>query len=80
MRRRQRKPPAATHSWMQVRARLFCMLGSHDVAQGTWVRQRRGDPLRMLSCEVCLAREHGIFRPPAANDAQVDGRARRAGE
>lgn len=62
MARRRRRIPPDAHFWVQVRSRLFCMLGSHDVAAGQWVRYRRGDVRRFASCETCLA-ERGIERP-----------------
>jgi hypothetical protein len=84
MTRRRERKPFNPHFWTQVRARLYCALGAHDVGPGTWVRERRGDPLRMKSCAACLESQYKIVRPvrpfSMAADAPADVRSRQVGD
>jgi hypothetical protein len=83
-RRTTRKPARDPHYWVNVRLRMFCHLGGHEVAAGAWVRQRRGDYRHLVSCESCLAKA-GVARPnrpftSSADDTAVDVRALRSGD
>lgn len=80
-RRKKPRSTLAAHVWVQVRARLFCALGGHDVPAGGWVRFRRGDYRRMASCEPCLAKA-GVYRPARSFtmvDDGPDAKARQSG-
>jgi hypothetical protein len=58
-------------------------LGDHDVQSGWWVRMRRYDMRRLVSCEGCL-KASGITRPNRSftfrGDDSVDVRSRQSGE
>jgi hypothetical protein len=83
MKRSQSKKPTDPHFWSMVRIKLYCSLGAHHVAAGTWVRQRRGDHMRAASCETCLMNQYGITRPSrpfTMTDDHEDVRARQTGD
>ena len=83
-RRRRPSPPRDPHYWVQVRSRLWCALGGHDVGAGRWLRYRRDDHRGLGSCEDCL-RPVGVYRMPrpftsSLPDTAPDVRARQTGD